>query len=488
VRRVLVLAACGLVACSSGGSGPPFQGWKTGRPDCPGVPGVVPDDGRDDTAALQRAIDTLPDAGGDLCLGPGAYDFARPAGNAHAYRTIDIRARSRITLRGVGRETRLRMVGDGRDLMWTLLNVRAGSTDVTISDLALEGGDRVNTVEQTHLLQIEASRGTTVTRVTFDLPDHHVAEGKLAGGDCIRLLGEDGAEVRDVIVRDNTAVRCERSFVSVQRGVVGVVIEDNQTHEVGGQAIDFEPSGAGEVRDFTIRRNQLARGPHGRGAYTVAISGGRFQYARAIELADNVVADGGLMIMDAEQVAVTRNTVTGSAFARPVLFVIRHVADVAFTGNTFTRIRESGRGPVVMMRHHNDLAPRDIRFDGDAIVQHADGAIMRVESVDGLEVHAVTMRYAGATPDRFYALDARGVVRGLDRIKMVGGSVHGALRGVARISQFKEVANGSIEIDAVTAEGPTTDVALDRGRPNSMKVLINRGRAVPPNGVHPRGN
>jgi hypothetical protein len=133
-----------------------------------------------------------------------------------------------------------------------------------------------------------------------------------------------------------------------------------------------------------------------------------------------------------------------------------------------------------MLRHHNDLAPRDIRFEGGAIVQHADGAIMRVESVDGLEVRAVDLRYAGATPDRFFALDARGVVRGLDRIKLVGGTVHGPLRGVARVAQFKDVTNGSIEIDAVTADGPTTDIALDRGRPSSVKVMIRRAGGPPP--------
>jgi hypothetical protein len=439
---------------------------------CAGVPGVIANDGKDDRAALQAAIDALPAAGGELCLPAGEYDFTRPPAGDTGYGSIDLDGRTGITLRGAGADTVLRLAGDGLHRTWALIHVRGGSSGITIRDLALDGAGRTNTGEQVHLLQIGHSRGTVVEHAWFAMP----RVGDL-GGDCIRLLGEDGAEVEAVELRDLVGTVCERSFISVQRGVVGVTIRDTRSIEVGGQAIDFEPSGKGKVGSFTIANNTLARGSIARGGYTIAVGGGK-TIAEHVELRDNQVLDGGLMLINVARSTITNNTITGNAAPKPVLLVIRAVEDVTFTANTVTRIAASGRGPVVMIRHHGPAAPRDVRFAGGAIIQRADGDIIRAESVDGLELDAVALTYAGPSPGSFFALDAKGVTRGFDRIKWKGGTVHGPLRGVARVSRSKDVVNGSIDIDAVVADGPQSDVTVDEKHPPSrlnVKVLRSKG-------------
>lgn len=435
---------------------------------CAGVPGVIADDGRDDRAALQDAIDALPPAGGELCLPAGEYDISRPPAGRD-FTSIDIAGRTNVVLRGAGPDTVLRMVGGDQFKTWALINVRGGSTQVTIRDLALDGAARTNIGEQNHLIQIGQSRGTTVEHVWFAMPQINGS-----GGDCIRLLGEDGAEVEDVVLRDLVGTVCERSFVSVQRGVVGVTVEHTRTLEVGGQAIDFEPSGHGAVGRFTIRTNQFARGSIARGAYTIAVGGGK-SIAEAIELRDNQIVDGGLMLMNVARSTFANNTITGNAIRKPVLLIIRAVDDVRMIDNTITRTADSGKGPVVMIRHHGPEAPKNIEFSGGTIVQNADGDIIRAESVDGLAFDAVALHYAGPSPDTHFALDAKGVSRGFDRIRWKGGRVDGPLRGVARVSPSKNVVNGSIDIDAVVADGPLSDLTVEgKNPPSRVNVRVTR--------------
>jgi hypothetical protein len=438
---------------------------------CRGVPGVVANDGRDDRAALQAAIDALPATGGELCLPAGEYDFTRPPRDAGGYASIDLAGRHGVVLRGAGADTVLRMVGDGLHRTWTLIHIRGGASQIAIRDLALDGAARTNTGEQVHLLQIGESRGTAVEHVWLAMP--RVAD---TGGDCIRLLGEAGAEVEAVELRDLVGTVCERSFISVQRGVVGVTIEHTRSIEVGGQAIDFEPSGKGAVGRFTIARNTFGRGAIARGGYTVAIGGGK-AIAEHVELRDNQILDGGLMMINVARSTITGNTITGNAAPRPVVVIARDVDDVTLVDNTITRSAASGRGPVVVIRHHKQEAPRNVRIAGGSIIQNADGDIVRAESVDGLELDGVALRFAGPSPDAFFALDAKGVTRGVDRVRWTGGTVDGRLRGVARVSRVKDVVNGSIDIDAVVADGPQSDVTVDKKSPPAhlnVKVLRSK--------------
>lgn len=70
--------------------------------------GVVPDDGRDDAAALQRAICDQVDSGRFLFLPPGVYDLATPLVATNAAGTW----RAHLTLQGAGRDLTVLRLAD----------------------------------------------------------------------------------------------------------------------------------------------------------------------------------------------------------------------------------------------------------------------------------------------------------------------------------------------------------------------------------------
>jgi hypothetical protein len=222
--------------------------------------GAVPNDGIDDRDVLQAAIDAAQAGPHCLQLGAGTFHVTRrqtPGTNSIA----SLRITGTLALRGQGEGvTTVAMLGPGtcsgcsgfpNPTDWHLLAV-TGGTGVSVSGLTLDGSARTNTNEQTHLLQLNGpTQDVLVEHVTFRLP----VIGPSSGGDCIRLLGTSTLWVRNTIIRNVTGVDCDRSFVGVQRGVDGLVVESSESMKVGDQAIDFEPSGGPAFECQPIVRN-----------------------------------------------------------------------------------------------------------------------------------------------------------------------------------------------------------------------------------------
>lgn len=227
--------------------------------DCidPRTLGAAPDDGRDDREAIQAAIDQGTGTRRPVCIGPGVYEVSR-APNRIA--SLLVAGDGALVVGAGPSQTSLVMVGAWPG-DWRLFEV-TGSNH-RIADLGLDGSARgLTPKDQIHLVQVT---GPAQSIVLADLRLNLPVLPDMSGGDCIRLLGAATALVDGVTIERVTMPACARSGVSFQRGVVNVWIEHVTTALIKGQALDFEPTGDGEVRNVAVRDSSLRTGHGGVG-------------------------------------------------------------------------------------------------------------------------------------------------------------------------------------------------------------------------------
>jgi hypothetical protein len=298
-----------------------------------GLPGAVPNGG-DDREAFQRAIDKAIAEERPLCVGPGDWHISKHPTRAAS---LQVAGASGFEMVGTGPATRLVMMGSGLvssgsglvPATWYVIQL--SGSDIRLADFAVDGSERGQTGEQTHLVEIDGPSESIVIEdlaLTFpitppppvtspaelafceaagptdmclrpdhagapvlcDSLDHHASCSKVTtggstvwtllgwfdGGDCIRLVGRTGASpdfTDGVTIRGNHAQACARSFVALQRANRNVRILDNETVNVRDQAVDMEPSGTGQLTNITIVGNKFQRGAAAEGQPAVALSG-----------------------------------------------------------------------------------------------------------------------------------------------------------------------------------------------------------------------
>lgn len=171
---------------------------------------AVPDDGQDDRAAIQAAIDyaaTQPPGYRKVCLGYGRFHVKR---HPTPGQIASLRVPLGVEIYGEGEEsTALVMLGTGMHPSfqyapgtWLLLWFTGGAIVPSVHDLRLEGGTEVvDTEEQTHLLQFGYSTDAKATRVTSYMPQRPFPVDSVPCGDA-----PDG-------------VLCERAEWSAQSGI-----------------------------------------------------------------------------------------------------------------------------------------------------------------------------------------------------------------------------------------------------------------------------
>lgn len=388
--------------------------------------GATVGDATDDRAALQTAIDAAVAGPGCLDLGPGLYQVTRrpevgPAGIPSLVIRGPMLLRGPAILAMQGSAVR---PGETAPADWVLLEIRAD--DVTISGIDFSGVGRLSDHEQNHLLQIRGpSSRVVVERSTFDHP------GPLEGGDCIRLLGDVGARVRDVTIRDIHAPACYRSFLGIQRGVHGLLVERVVTEWVGDQAIDSEPTGgpafacAPIVSDVTIRHSVLRRGvPHG---IAITVAGDGCALMERVLIEDVVMPDGGVDIIDVGTVTL-RGLVLDSAAAgdaQPTVLARRRVHELIIEDSIIRRTPHTKPHPVIQISALSGIAPSWAWLDGVTIEQGDPRAAVRVEGLGSLTIRGSTLRYTGAGPGDWAVSGSAG------RRTMALVSLEGAWRGEA---------------------------------------------------------
>jgi hypothetical protein len=190
LTRLSILAL--LVACTGPGSGPTQPLGLLATPTCvdPVAHGATPDDGQDDRAALQAAVDAAcarPAGERHVCLPRGKFHAVRnPRIGATNLASIQIRCDD-IELSGEGTyASSISMLGSGLDARdrrgpndWWLVDAQFAAR-LHIHDLALLGDERRDNNEQTHLLQLVGPlESPVIERFRTWLPNHEQPEGSV---------------------------------------------------------------------------------------------------------------------------------------------------------------------------------------------------------------------------------------------------------------------------------------------------------------------
>ncbi len=406
---------------------------RTVRPPCtrPESFGAVADDGEDDRLALQAAIITAQLGPKCLELGLGTYHVTWLRGDPH---NTSLYITGQLDISGAPGGTTLAMLGtaigpNGNPRGWRLLNITG--TDIRVHDLNFEGGGRSGTNEQTHLIQVLApSDHVTIDHVNMDLP----SIGPLTGGDCIRLLGagDNVDKVRNTTISDVLGAVCDRSFISFQRGVEGVVVADSISVEVGQSPIDFEPTGtskwecAPSIKDVLIRDSMFGRGADAQGAVTVSISGDGCSKAENITVERTHVLDGTLHLLDVKNVLLMdldlKNRIDQ---VEPVFRAMKRAEGVRLINSRVERLPGSVPGNVITVVAANGALPTDVQLDGVTVIQNVPGIPIEFISGRSLIITKSSCVYQGPAPAPISCVLARGVEQSVGRPLLVDSTWKG---------------------------------------------------------------
>jgi hypothetical protein len=390
--------------------------------------GAVAGDGVGDEQAIAAAIASARTTNAAVCLPAGVFELARPA--KWASLVID----GPVTLRGEGASTILRMTGDGRQGDWRGIELRAGAHGVIFEDLAIDSLGTYNTEEQTHLVQLSPG----VSRVTFRRvqlgPMRHPgqSEGEGSGGDCLRLVGEAHAMVEDVVVSRSLFVDCDRSGVSLQRGLRRIVISRSTIRGTGDSPIDFEPTAPGPIEDVVMAGLSISRGPRAQGSWGIAIGGYGQDVATRITVANNVLEGGGVGMLNVGQVLVAQNEIRHGTGAGPTISVRRRAEQVLIQDNVIVRPSGAPAAALIEAQHNNGFAPESLVLVENRMQQATSAPVISTYSVARLEVRGNLIEYDG--PDaRQFVIDTHATAADVDHLVMTGNTIRGVARAALRL-------------------------------------------------------
>lgn len=466
---ILFLGA--LLACGGAGTAEPTPASSAAPTVACVAPesfGAVADDGLDDRVPLQQAMVAAADRGLPLCLPRGTLNVSRRPG---AIASLVMPSRP-LTLRGMGAASRLVALPQFEDIRhdWWILQV-SGAGHV-LSDFAIDASNRGITGEQTHLIQILGpARDLRLEGLRLTIP----MQAGNDGGDCIRLLGDPGRVVEDVVLRRIVGVECERSFIALQRQVRRVLIEEVASVAVGGQAIDMEPTGPGAIDDVVIRRSRLLRGRIAKGGYTVSLAGSRSRPSTNLALEDNVI-EAGVQVYRVHHASIIRNEITGGFAGRGLLKLQQDTQYVSIVGNHLRRSRGEGAGIELNLHHgtwpqHVTIRDNVIEMAGPGYPVHAEPAVSLVVEGNDITCH----------PDARAAIYLRGVGAAVASVEVRGNLISGGCHLGVRISAHGEFVTGATLIEDNVVDGAVGGVLFENGAPGvPARVRGNRFEGVPP--------
>lgn len=430
---------------------------------------AVPNDGEDDREKLQQWIDAgCASANKLLYLPPGDWHVTRqplldPTNIGSLRITCD-----GLTILGAGRTSRIVMKGSAvlpanfqGPAAWWVFEVRAKG--VTIEGIAIDGFQRSNTGEQTHLVQvigpardIELRRlylnipvlpapagsvnckppktdpefetrmcvvpghGSVLCKTLGDRPSCSLSGGVYTvlgwfrGGDCICSVGEVATPLNGVSVTDSYAPECDRSFIAFQRASYNFTITGNVTKKVTDQIIDQEPSGAGGIGKVLIMDNRFERGgaaSQGGAVITLTGSGPGADLGDAMVVSNNIL-DGGIITFNVSRISIEHNVINGQALAsnqEPVIQIIKHTDSLHLIGNDIDRPAASGPGAVILARVHNTDWPTDVTMALNTIRQNTDGDVIDMRGVQNVTIVDNTIHCNQPIDDTYAAVLGRSV-------------------------------------------------------------------------------
>jgi hypothetical protein len=430
---------------------------------------AIPNDGQDDREGLQKWIDAgCASTNKVLYLPPGDWHVTRrPSLGATNIGSLRITC-DRLTLLCAGQASRIVMQGSAVlpanfcvPADWCVFDIRGRG--ITIEGIAIDGSQRSNTGEQTHLIQlIGPARNIELRRLYLNLPSLPAPPGAVnckppetdpefetrmcvvpghdstlcktlgdrplcslsgsvytvlgwfSGGDCIRSVGEVATPVDGVSVTESYAPECRRSFIGLQRNSRNFTISGDVTEKVSDQIIDQEPSGSGGIGNILITGNRLKRGgAASQGAFAISLTGQGTgpDSGDAMVVADNIL-DGGIAAFDVSRISIEHNVINGQPSATdgsPVISILKFTDSLRLIGNDIDRPAGAFAGAVVLMAVHNSGWPTDVTIALNTIRQNTDNNVIHMEGVQDVTIAANTIRCNQPTDDTYDAIFGRSI-------------------------------------------------------------------------------
>jgi hypothetical protein len=500
---------------------------------------AIPNDSEDDREKLQQWIDAgCASASKLLYLPPGDWQVTRrPELGVGSIGSLRIPCDG-LTILGAGRASRIVMKGSGvlaanftGPADWWVFDIRGSG--VTIEGIAIDGAQRSNTGEQTHLIQLTgpardvelrrlylnhpvlqppegavnckpaatdpdfntrmcmvAEHGSVLCKTLGDRPKCSLAQGTYTllgwfnGGDCIRSLGEVATPVNGVTVSDAYAPECDRSFIALQRASYNFTITGNVTKKVSDQIIDQEPSGTGGIGRILITGNRLERGgPNAQGAAAISLTGNGpgAEIGDAMVVSNNIL-DGGIITFNVARISIEHNIINGQALAAnktPVIQVIKTTDSLRLVGNEIDRPATSGSGAVILASVHNSGWPTDVTMALNTIRQNTDGDVIDMDGVQDVTITGNTMQCNQPTAGRFDAIMGHGAIAGpnapipFEHLIVSQNRVRGRCKTLVRVAPQGTVPVGAVSITGNQTKGMSVGVLFDGNLLPAIKPRIS---------------
>jgi Right handed beta helix region len=390
--------------------------------------GAIPNDGIDDRAPAQQALDAASVAGGRVCFGPGHWRLTRaPIGSYNRFAALSTHG-DHVEIQGAGPTTVLEVVGDqGAATTW-VISIDPGAQDITIRDLTIDTSATTNTDEQFHAIELGNGVGTghvedvRIEHVRFEHPGAIDGSRK---GDCLRMVGNTPqSAVRRVTVTGATFTNCARSGIAIQRNVFDLIIQGNQFTQASDQDIDSEPTGG--VNDLNGSVAIIGNIFHdnvaiAQGDFSVTIGGIGGPMARVI-VSGNIFEGRGINFYRASDVVVTGNTfVATMESGYGVINSGNFLERVAITGNT---IKRSGvAGAAIRLIHQSGKSPGRLVIADNVITQDTASSGIALESDQHVTINNNDLTWSVPAPSGA-GIQMRPVLRPADGIMISGNRVN----------------------------------------------------------------
>jgi hypothetical protein len=461
-------AACSCVGVSDDGDG------ALGRDElpvtCPSPRsfGAIPNDGIDDRAALQAALDS---GCSPIVLEAGVYNVHTPP----PPRTLAILTmRGATEIVGAGDATLIVFSGDAGQRDWH--GIALGNHAI-IHRLKLDTANLVNTEQQTHAIQGTGPlTGPLVENVTFN----HPIRG-LPGGDCIQLVGRADGLITNPIIRNNNFAACDRSSIGMHSGVHGGQISNNSFPDTGDQDIDGE--GTGDLDGVEIGPgNSFAVGPHAHSSLALHLDG-----ARNMHIHDNTFNGRGLLLFNCSQCEVDHDTITQVMPGSTALQIEKDSAGVQVHDEHIRRAASAGAGSALRVVPHGSGTPRTVAVTSSQIIQETAGSVVEAFGIVGLQFVDNVFTYSGPA-DQLFLIHAAGSsdIRST-KIVIMGNTFDGAAKAAAVHLSGSGSGIGTASLRDNTSAGATRGLLCDNINQGGkiLGPIIYSGNSMPPPACQP---
>lgn len=347
---------------------------------------------------LQAAIDAAIAAGGAKICIPAGYDipYNRSPTSGHTW-GLRIPSTNTYEISFCGEGATLRASRATGTSQFEGIRV-LGTGPVRFHGITFSQRGMGTSVEQQHMVQLGDGSSYGARDVLFQ--NCRFVNG--VGGDGIRLIGSgttDTSLVQDVMIAACRFDACDRSGVSVQRGVRRVTITGCNFSGSGDQEIDFEPTGSGTLGEFVISNNVITSTNASALAVTLVGQGGvEDDYNNRSAFVNNVVT-GKIMARKLKHCTISGNRVNTTATngAEGSIFLSNVCEDVDVSGNYVRRASGVTAGECISVVYDSEAQPKNVNILFNTVVQETEAIAVKIDSVDGFEVVGNVVKAAMTT-------------------------------------------------------------------------------------------